>query len=46
MLKGMKQHEDKEQGKTLKHEAPGSINHKATQQKNNTGTIAFERSVA
>ena len=45
MLKGMKKHEDKEQGKTLKHEAPRSINHKDTQQKN-TGTTAFERSVA
>ena len=37
MLKGMKKHEDKEQGKT-KHEAPRNINHKATQNKNNTGT--------
>ena len=25
MLKGMKKHEDKEQGKTIKHEAPRSI---------------------
>ena len=33
MLKGMKKHENKEQGKTLKHEAPRSINHKATQNK-------------
>ena len=46
MLKGMTKHEDKEQGKTLKHEAPLSINHKATQNNNNTGTTAFERSVA
>ena len=46
MLKRMKNHEDKEQGRTLKHEAPRSINHKATQNKNNTGTIASERSVA
>ena len=45
MLKGPKKHEDKEQGKT-KHEAPGSINHKATQNKNNTGTTALERSIA
>ena len=41
-----KKHEDKEQGKTLKHEAPRSMNHKATQNKNNTGTTALERSVA
>ena len=27
MLKGMKKHENKEHGKTLKHEAPHSINH-------------------
>ena len=46
MLKGMKKHEDKEHVTTLKHEAPRSINHKATQNKNNTGTIAIERSVA
>ena len=45
MLKGMKKHEGKEQGKTLKHEAPRSINHKATQNKN-TGTTALERPVA
>ena len=43
MLKEMKKHEDKEQGKTLKHETPRSINHKATQNKNNTGTTALER---
>ena len=42
MLKGLKKHEDKEQGKT-KHEASRSINHKATQNKNNTGTTALER---
>ena len=46
MLKEMKKHEDKEQGNTLTHEAPRSINHNATQNKNNTGTIALERSVA
>ena len=46
MLKGMKKHEDNEQGKTLKFEAPCSINHKATHNKNNTGTTALERSVA
>ena len=45
MLKGKKKHEDKEQGKTLKDEAPRSINHKATQNKNNTRTTALERSV-
>ena len=38
MLKGMMKHEDKEHGKTLKHEAPRYINHKAIQNKNNTGT--------
>ena len=42
MLKGMTKHEDKEHGKTLKHEAPRSINHKATQNKNNTGTTALD----
>ena len=46
MLKGMTKHEDKEQVKTSKHEAPRSINYKATQNKNNTGTTALERSVA
>ena len=46
MLKRMKKHEDKEHGKTLKQEAPRSINHKATQNKNNSGTTALERSVA
>ena len=38
--------EDKEHGKTLKHEVPHSINHKATQNKRKTGTNALERSVA
>ena len=46
MLKGMNKHEDKEHGKTLKHEAPRIINHKATQNKNNTGTTALERLAA
>ena len=46
MLKGMKKHEEKEHGETLKHEAPRSINHKATQSKKNTGTTALDRSVA
>ena len=45
MLKGMKKHEDKEHGKTLKHEALRSIIHNVTQN-NNTGTIVLERSVA
>ena len=40
MLKEMKRNEDKEHGKSLKHEEPRSINHKATQNKNNTGTTA------
>ena len=44
MLKGQKKHIDKEQGKT-KHEAPSSINYRATQNKNNIGTIVLERSV-
>ena len=38
-------HEKKEHNKT-KQEAPRSINHKATQNKNNTGTTASRRSVA
>ena len=38
MLKGMTKHEDKEHGKTLKHEA--------TQNNNNTRTTALEKSVA
>ena len=45
MLKGLKNHEDKEEGKT-KQEASHTINHKTTQNKNNTGTTALERSVA
>ena len=44
MLKGQKEHIDKEQGKT-KHEAPRSVNYRATQNKNNIGTTALERSV-
>ena len=46
MLKGMTKHEDKEHGKTLKQKASRSINHKAKQNKNNTGTTALERPVA
>ena len=46
MLKGMTKHKDKEYWKALKHEAPRGINHKATQNKNNTGTTVLERSVA
>ena len=41
MLKGMKKYEDKEHGKTFKHEAPRCINQKTTQNKNNTGTTAL-----
>ena len=37
-------HIDKEQGKT-KQEAPRSVNYIATQNKNNVGTTALERSV-
>ena len=44
MLKGQKKHIGKEQGKT-KHEAPRSLNYRATQNKNNIGTTALERSV-
>ena len=44
MLKGQKKHIDKEQGKN-KHEAPRSVNYRATQSKNNIGPTAFERSV-
>ena len=44
MLKGQKKHTDKEQFKT-KHEAPRSVNYRATQNKNNIGTTALERSV-
>ena len=42
MLKGQKKHI--EQGKT-KHEAPRSVNYRATQNKNNIGTTALERAV-
>ena len=45
MLKGMKIHEDKQHEKTLKHEAPRNINHKATKNKNKTGTIALEQNI-
>ena len=45
MLKGQKKHIDKEQGKTNKHAAPRSVNYSATQNKNNFGTTALERSV-
>ena len=44
MLKGQKKYIDKEQGKT-KHEAPRSVNYRATQNKNNIGTTALEWSV-
>ena len=44
MLKGQKKHIDKEQDKT-KHEAPCSVNYRATQKKNNIGTSALEWSV-
>ena len=44
MLKGMTKHDDKEKGKTLKHEVPRSISHTAN--KNNIETTALERSVA
>ena len=44
MLKGQTKHIDKEQGKT-KHEAPLSVNYRATQNENNIGTTALERSV-
>ena len=44
MLKGQKKRIDKEQGKT-KHEAPRSVNYRATQNKNTIGTTALERSV-
>ena len=42
VLKGMMKHENKEHGKTPKHEAPLRIIHKATQNKNNTGTTALK----
>ena len=35
---------EKEQGKTI-HEAPRTVNYRATQNKNNIGTTALERSV-
>ena len=41
MLIGQKKHIDKQQDKT-KHEAPLSVNHRATQNKNNIGTTALE----
>ena len=44
MLKEQKKHIDKEQGKT-KHEAPRSVNYRATQNKNNIGTTALERPI-
>ena len=44
MLKGQKKHIEKEPGKT-KHEAPRSVNYRATQSKNNIGTTALERPV-
>ena len=44
MLKRQEKHIDKEQGKT-KHEAPRSVKYRATQNKNNIGTTALERSV-
>ena len=44
MLKGQKKHKDKEQDKT-KHEAPRSVNYRATQNKKNIGTTALDRSV-
>ena len=57
MLKGLKKHEDKEQGKVkkirneamiskTKHEPPRSKDHKATQNKNNIRVTAIEWSVA
>ena len=42
--KRTEKHIDKKQGKT-KHEAPRSVNYRATQNKNNIGTTALERSV-
>ena len=44
MLKGQKKNIDKEQDKT-KHEAPRSVNYRATLNKKNIGTTALERSV-
>ena len=42
----MMKHEDKEHVKTPKPEAPLTLNHKATQNKDNTATTALERPVA
>ena len=42
--KKTEKHIDKEQSKT-KHETPRSVNYRATQNKNNIGTAALERSV-
>ena len=42
MLKGQKKHIDKEQGKT-KHEAPRSVNYRATQNKNSHCPREFDR---
>ena len=44
MLNAQKKIIDKEQGKT-KHDAPRSVNYRATQNYNNIGTTALERSV-
>ena len=44
MLKGQKKHIDQEQGKT-KHEAPCSVNYRATKNKNNSETTTLQRSV-
>ena len=44
MLEGQEKHIDKEQGKSI-HEAPRSVNYRATQNKNNIGTTALEQSV-
>ena len=46
MLKGMKKYEDKEQDKTIKHEALRNVHHRATQNKNNTGSTALELPIA
>ena len=43
--KRTEKHENKEQGET-QHETPRSKKHNITQSKNNTRTIALERSVA
>ena len=44
MLKGQKKPIDKKQGNT-EHEAPRSVNYRATQNKNNIGTTTLERSI-